>query len=1106
MRAFLFTVLTVLVSSAFAADRIPLSKTDTNVYEFFSGVIGKQVSLHVYLGDTGWTVEEHTIGDDGLPDLVKDSVRVFRSEQKAYEYAQSLGATEQNRFAQALDAAPSDEYADLMPITEGVVPTNQVAWVAEHEWNWDWEIKFAKWVRENLTPDLFQQIQIANDCADAYYQSRMIFARINKLPVSFRLAASGAWFTNNTMRPEWAKLPTNADWKKDKRFLRVLTYVADNTYTHTLGRDVYPIEISKEALIEGSVFLYLHDVSGHTLIVKEINLADADQDHKNRLPMYTLNSTVPKEVRPLEESFFFESTQPPHDGYGNDGFGRFRWPTSNGAKSLVDAKDMPYYSEEQYGPDFLNSNPALSGDDPAHKNFSLFVFKRLNPNFDPVLRITEGIDLIKTLLADRVEIVTKGYAACKNGCDPDSGLYDDWSTPSRDTRLQGLIADLDSYQNALFSIPTVPAAWKAALASPIVKIDGTDYTLGLVQWVWANNFFSTDPNQPPAIRWGVVPEGFAQGSYDALLPRLQARLAKISSVTCADCLLFTPEFFAASTFVEDGDLIDAVRLRQGYCQNSTPDLCQQMQNQLALLPAIVPSQSNFLDTWNNIETFNADPRVPQAVRWGDLSAVYPGALRIAGNWTASKNPTQQGMLLLSNMVTSSAQIVSGLSIVDTNAKKIIAQKSFPGAYTWTAEDSTSQILGLSSPSDVLVIDPTSGAELQHLQLPLAENESAYTANWVTPDIFIISTQTRYYVYARAADSKFALREALDNLGYTATFIGKRIITVSVNEFSAYDLELMKTEKVSLASMGIPANAASIYPSAYGRGYSVSWYATDANGGSLSGTIFVDLKAATAKVIPMALYNGSLPQPNGVLISSPAGTAQTAVIFFDDALNELSRVAVPGQCTTCYAATNIFQADQVIYTIDTAKRTVTPIAKISDGFTVSSTFDNLGIFMTYQAGGAANSALVDLNTGKVLAVAPSLSFQTGDTSDLSQFYPFVLADFGISESTDPNSEVPAKYYDFNSTLDPLNLAANSVSTVPGSQYEGGDDGGGCGDCDDEPEGLLPVKAAAPGLDFGSVQMSAPAVTTMGPGLPAQETARPVRLLNVGTSATYVIFNK
>ena len=69
-----------------------------------------------------------------------------------------------------------------------------------------------------------------------------------------------------------------------------------------------------------------------------------------------------------------------------------------------------------------------------------------------------------------------------------------------------------------------------------------------------------------------------------------------------------------------------------------------------------------------------------------------------------------------------------------------------------------------------------------------------------------------------------------------------------------------------------------------------------------------------------------------------------------------------------------------------------------------------------------------------------------------------------------------------------------------------DDGGCGDCDDEVERVLPPVSATSGLDFGAVKMITPTVTLRGPGLVAQEGARPLRLLPLGTSATYVIFNK
>ncbi len=169
------------------------------------------------------------------------------------------------------------EKSRLMPFSrtsqnEVLAERNRAAflWKAENQWNWHWELEFAKWVRENASAEFFTENKIPVDCADAIYAFRWIFAKINKLPVGSR-QANGKLVTHETHWPQWASLPTHEDWQKDRRFRRVLDNILNTTYTHTLFRDSYPIAIDDQSFREGSFFLELFSSSGHTSIVNEVN-------------------------------------------------------------------------------------------------------------------------------------------------------------------------------------------------------------------------------------------------------------------------------------------------------------------------------------------------------------------------------------------------------------------------------------------------------------------------------------------------------------------------------------------------------------------------------------------------------------------------------------------------------------------------------------------------------------------------------------------------------------------------------------------------------------------------------------------------------------------
>lgn len=140
-------------------------------------------------------------------------------------------------------------------------------WKVENQWSTEWENKYAQWVRENVGPDFFQRYKISTDCADIAFAFRWIFARNNALPAANKLPGSSSMFTHESLKQEWAKLPTDSEWSKDKRFLAALNYLMRMVYTHSLMDDSYPIKISKETFIEGTHHLSIYEHSGHTLFV-----------------------------------------------------------------------------------------------------------------------------------------------------------------------------------------------------------------------------------------------------------------------------------------------------------------------------------------------------------------------------------------------------------------------------------------------------------------------------------------------------------------------------------------------------------------------------------------------------------------------------------------------------------------------------------------------------------------------------------------------------------------------------------------------------------------------------------------------------------------------
>ena len=175
----------------------------------------------------------------------------------------------------------------------------EVVWKTENQWSWDWEKDYGQWLKEHFHEGFYEDHQIRIDCADNPLAIRWIYSRVRKLPAGNQLAGSGVIFSNESMKQKWTKLPTHKDWHQDKRFLAALDYILDNSYTHTLLQDAYPIAINSDAFLGGTITVRLQDWTGHAQVISEVNQTD-----NTRPPIYILESTSPRNVQKLFSSSF----------------------------------------------------------------------------------------------------------------------------------------------------------------------------------------------------------------------------------------------------------------------------------------------------------------------------------------------------------------------------------------------------------------------------------------------------------------------------------------------------------------------------------------------------------------------------------------------------------------------------------------------------------------------------------------------------------------------------------------------------------------------------------------------------------------------------------
>lgn len=359
--------------------------------------------------------------------------------------------------------------------------TGSTLWAVSNQWDWSWELKFTEWVKAEIDPSWWRVHGLATDCADAILAARWVFARNNGLPMANRLGA-GNWFTQRSVKTEWETLPTAPEWFNDQKFLAALNYLMNFTFTHTLWKDSYPVAVNTSSILPGGYYLSLHGNTGHTQFVYKVGVATSD------VPLTTLNSTVPRDKRDLMEFLFLETSTTEN----RSGFVRMRWPVWTADQvDLVPPEQMPNFSREQYAANFVRH---------PHNNFWQEVFYRLDPAADYNRILLKIAKQLKDMFLARITVVDQGYKVCSaSPCAKGSADYEAWSTPSRDERIYETITIFDQITSL-----TMPGSdVRAVLHQQVLNLNGYDYTVLDLMGSWRMQVYSSDPNDPPSVRWGL---------------------------------------------------------------------------------------------------------------------------------------------------------------------------------------------------------------------------------------------------------------------------------------------------------------------------------------------------------------------------------------------------------------------------------------------------------------------------------------------------------------------------------------------------------------------------------------------------------------------------
>lgn len=352
-------------------------------------------------------------------------------------------------------------------------------WKTENEWNWEWEQKYAIWIQNNVDQKFFYKKKIATDCADVAIAARWIFARIYKLPAAQSLAGSNVLFSNDSFKEEWANLATDVNWEKDILFRTALDYVLNNTYTHSLWNDSYPIQIAPESFLQGTYHLIIRGHTGHTQLVNYFNTQNFE----------LIYSDVPRKIRKLYSVPFAEDMPIP----GKSAFVKMRWPVQTPAGLILkDKNEMPYYSLNQY-------SEGLEENEIGSYAFGFLKAIGLVPNIEDYF--TDAVKNLYYGFSNRIQIVEEGFKFCSvNDCSEGTENYENHSTPSRDAKLVYRVAII---MNMLESgYPDLLDKWDYIVRNWTLEIEGDTYHLDYLSNLWLEAKFSVDPNDSIRKRWG----------------------------------------------------------------------------------------------------------------------------------------------------------------------------------------------------------------------------------------------------------------------------------------------------------------------------------------------------------------------------------------------------------------------------------------------------------------------------------------------------------------------------------------------------------------------------------------------------------------------------
>lgn len=380
--------------------------------------------------------------------------------------------------------------------------SHSAVWQDENAWDANWERRYQHWVKTQWTDDIFMNpakpiyYKYENDCADASYAMRLIFAFEHRLPFVVNNQMKPGKLISNRMKT-WDHLPGG------QRVRAFLDYIADITSTTSLRHDTYPVALHD--IKPGDIYVAPGVHSYQIVEVTETGIAEV------------MASTTPKKSRFLLRTPSFPFYVPDDKAMG-DGYRRFKQPHN----IRKPAKSQPGYSDEQFRlardlkfdyvkfTDVISKKLGKRAERPDEKTTRLLLALCMYAN-DRSVYVYDALWHLQ-------EIRKKGRRCMTRQ------EYDGYSTPGRDKRLKMFFGSIRHHLDRIgrFDPRSRPARWAKAVFAidepPVGELKHLNdfcmvqMTLGEELYMplrelrknLEGGYLVSDPHAPLQYRWGVV--------------------------------------------------------------------------------------------------------------------------------------------------------------------------------------------------------------------------------------------------------------------------------------------------------------------------------------------------------------------------------------------------------------------------------------------------------------------------------------------------------------------------------------------------------------------------------------------------------------------------